>query len=445
MSRSPASATPVIIGSSPALKAVQRDAKKLATTDLPVLVTGETGTGKELLARQIHIWAKPASRPASEDGRAAGENATATDHDPRPFVAFNCAAVPENLVESELFGYEPGAFSGAAKKHRGLFQQADGGTLFLDEVGDLSLATQAKLLRALQEGEIRPLGTERVVRVRVRLIAATHKDLAAEVAAGRFREDLFYRLNASMPLQLPPLRDRRSDIPAMVDFTLNGTTAKNGTAGNMKNRRRLKRDALSLLMTYAWPGNVRQLLQAVKNAAALCQSKAISRAAVARALGVAASSTEGKNDIATAAVTELAERGTLSAARLRDVTGCSRKEGHAVLRELQQHGKIASRGQGRSTYYVAASGRASKPTKTEESEPLATATPSPAPPNLNARQAELVAMLPVGDRITTGEYCQRFGVGRATAFRDLDALAEANILEAVGQGRGASYVRRPAG
>ncbi|MBI5490418.1 MAG: sigma 54-interacting transcriptional regulator [Deltaproteobacteria bacterium] len=460
MSRSPTNAPPVIIGSSQALKAVLRDAKRLAAADLAVLITGETGTGKELLARQIHIWAKPAAPAGPDEPKAppsdrrelakqGREDATNADDDPRPFVAFNCAAVPENLIESELFGFEPGAFSGAARKHRGLFMQADGGTLFLDEVGDLSLATQAKLLRALQEGEIRPLGTERIVRVRVRLLAATHKDLAEEVAAGRFREDLFYRLNASMPLCLPPLRDRRSDILAMVNFALNGATARKRERATSRdrNRRHLKRDALSLLMTYAWPGNVRQLLQAVKNAAALCRGKAISRAAIARALGMADPRNEERGDVTAAALAELTERGALAAARLRDVTGCARKEGHAVLRELQRRGNIARRGQGRSTYYVTAGERVLPKPNPPAPTPAPTVTPPPPAvvPDLNSRQAELVATLPVGERVTTGEYGRRFGVGRATAFRDLDALAEANVLAAVGKGRGGAHVRRPAG
>lgn len=451
MSSKAQSASPRLVGSSPALKAVLRDARRLAVTDLAVLITGETGTGKELLAQRIHNWSKPAAPAGPGPGR--GELRDSPSHgrdgdtngadDPRPFVAFNCAALPENLVESELFGFEPGAFSGAAKKHRGLFVQADGGTLFLDEVGDLSLATQAKLLRALQEREIRPLGSERVVRVRVRIIAATHKDLAAEVKAGRFREDLFYRLHASVALCLPPLRERRSDIPALVGFALDGLAGR-----TKKPRKHVRRDAFALLVSHAWPGNVRQLLHAMETAAALCPGKAIGRAAVARALGMADITDGNCCDLVAAALAELGERGALAAARLRDVTGCSKKEGHAVLRELQRRGKIARRGQGRSTYYVAAGERVTpKPTP---AVPTPTPTPAPTPspavlPDLNARQAELVATLPVGERVTTGEYCRRFGVGRATAFRDLDALAEANVLSAVGRGRGAAYVRRPAG
>jgi two-component system response regulator HupR/HoxA len=213
-------------------------AAKISGHDLSVLITGESGTGKELLARAIHY----ASERAEE-----------------PFVVENCGAMPDTLLESELFGHKRGAFTGATESHIGLFQQADGGTLFLDEIGETSPAFQVKLLRALQEGEIRPVGSARPVAVDVRLIVATNRDLEADVASGRFREDLYYRI-AGITLYLPALRERPQDIAPIVAEMLLKSTLKG---------RQLSNDAMQCINTYPWPGNVRELQNEVHRALAL--------------------------------------------------------------------------------------------------------------------------------------------------------------------------------
>lgn len=220
------------------LNAVCAMAEKIAGHDLSVLITGESGTGKELLARAIHY---------------------ASERAEQPFVVENCGAMPDTLLESELFGHKRGAFTGAVESRVGLFQQADGGTLFLDEIGETSPAFQVKLLRALQEGEIRPVGSPRPVSVNVRLIAATNRDLETEVAAGRFREDLYYRI-AGMTLNLPALRQRPQDIVPIVDQLLQ----KSALAG-----RRMSDEAIGCLLGHTWPGNVRELQNEVQRALAL--------------------------------------------------------------------------------------------------------------------------------------------------------------------------------
>jgi len=209
-----------------------RVAAQVATFDVPVLILGETGTGKELLARAIHY------------GSLRGE---------RPFQAENCGAIPDELLESELFGHKRGAFTGAVANRVGLLEQADGGTVFLDEIGDISPAFQVKLLRFLQEGEIRPVGSNESRQVNVRVIAATHRDLAADVAAGRFRQDLYYRLSA-MVLDVPPLRRRPGDIRLLAEAVLAQLCATHGKA-----LKGLTEDAMACLEAYDWPGNVREL------------------------------------------------------------------------------------------------------------------------------------------------------------------------------------------
>jgi two-component system, NtrC family, response regulator HydG len=214
-----------IIGRSPAIRAVLDALFLAAPTDATVLIEGETGTGKELVARAVHRL--------SRRSRA-------------PFVAINCAALPETLVESELFGHVKGAFTGADKDRSGCFQQAHGGTLFLDEIGEMPLQLQAKLLRAIQEGEVQPLGATKVVKVDVRIVAATNRALAKLAAAGRFRADLYYRLNV-VPLYIPPLRDRAEDVPVLAAHFLAPAN------------RKLTPDAAAALSRYAWPGNVREM------------------------------------------------------------------------------------------------------------------------------------------------------------------------------------------
>ena len=224
---------------------VFRTIAKIADFKTTVLVTGESGVGKELVARAIH----------GRGGRRGG-----------PFVAINCGAIPENLLESELFGHKKGAFTDANADRRGLFEEATGGTLFLDEIGELPLNLQVKLLRVLQEETIRRLGDSRDVKVDVRIIAATHRDLTAEVKAGRFREDLFYRINV-LAIAIPPLRDRREDIALLIDHFI----AKNNTRLGTQIRG-LTAEARKLLFEYAWPGNVRELENTIERAMVLCDS-----------------------------------------------------------------------------------------------------------------------------------------------------------------------------
>jgi transcriptional regulator with PAS, ATPase and Fis domain len=229
------------IGASPAALEVKRQARRVAQTDSTVLLLGDTGTGKELLAHGIHL----ASRRAL-----------------RPFVGLNIAAVPDTLLEAEFFGVAPGAYTGAERKGRaGKFKLADGGTLFLDEIGDMPLALQSKLLRALQEQEIEPLGSNRVERVDVRIVAATSRDLTAMVAAGSFRADLFYRLNV-LPIRLPPLRERLPDLEALVEALSEDIARRSGLPA-----RSVAPDALALLARQPWPGNIRELRNTLEQAA----------------------------------------------------------------------------------------------------------------------------------------------------------------------------------
>jgi DNA-binding NtrC family response regulator len=233
-----------LIASSPAMANVLRLGRRGAQSTIPILVEGESGVGKEMIARAIQ-----------------GES----DRSGRAFVAVNCGAIPENLVESILFGHEKGAFTGAANKHLGKFQEADGGTLFLDEVAELPLDMQVKLLRAIQEGEIDPVGSRKPVKVNIRLISATNRNMIEMVKAGQFREDLYYRLNV-YPMMVPPLRDRKDDIPALVDYFITRLAAEEG-----RKVRGVDPVALGMLQAYAWPGNVRQLENTVFRAIVLCE------------------------------------------------------------------------------------------------------------------------------------------------------------------------------
>src|SRR5262245_8152068 len=234
-----------IVGSAPAMSEVFRLMESAAATPITVLIEGETGTGKELVARGIH---------------RASSRADA------PFLAVNCAAVTETLLESELFGHRKGAFTGATQDHRGLFEAATGGTIFLDEVGEMPLAMQAKLLRVLQQGEIIPVGDTRARKVDVRVISATNRDLNTEVVKQAFRQDLYYRL-AVFPIPLPPLRQRREDIPLLVDRLLKGVATRHQAEISG-----IERSAVELLQRYAWPGNVRELENVLERAVALAHS-----------------------------------------------------------------------------------------------------------------------------------------------------------------------------
>jgi len=242
-----------IIGSSAPMQRVFSLIERVSTTDVPVLVTGETGTGKELVARAIH----------QNSRRADG-----------PFVGLNCAAIPENLLESEFFGYERGAFTGADRPHAGRFEQADGGTLFLDEIGAMRTDLQAKLLRVLQEKEVQRLGSAKTVPVDVSIVAATCEDLEQSIRERTFREDLYYRLNV-VPIELPPLRERSDDIPLLVDRFLAGAVEKFGR-GPVS----MAPEILELLGRHSWPGNVRELENCIERMVVLAQGERLTMADV---------------------------------------------------------------------------------------------------------------------------------------------------------------------
>src|SRR6187549_3805370 len=237
-----------IITRSETMANVMKAAKKAAGSSIPVLIEGESGVGKELFARAIH---------------------GTSDRSAKPFVAVNCGAIPDNLVESILFGHEKGAFTGATEKHAGKFIEASGGTLFLDEVGELPMAAQVKLLRAIQEGEVEPVGGRKPVKVDVRIISATNRNLIDDAKSGRFREDLFYRLHV-FPIAVPPLRDRAEDIPDLVRHFLARIAAEEG-----KRVRSISSEALTLLGHHRWPGNVRQLENAVFRAVVLAEGDSL--------------------------------------------------------------------------------------------------------------------------------------------------------------------------
>ena len=246
-----------IVTRSKTMEQVLEQAYRVAQRDVSVLITGASGTGKELLAKAIH-QASPRAR--------------------RNFVAINCGALPEHLLESELFGHAKGAFTGAVTEHAGLFREADGGTLFLDEIGDMPLPLQVKLLRALQERQIRPVGSAKSIPIDVRLISATHRDLKQAMQEQSFREDLYYRLNV-VNLQLPTLRERAEDIPLLARHVLQQSGERHHVQVN-----RFSEDAMQALVTAQWPGNVRQLVNVVEQCVALTSSPVISLALVEQAL-----------------------------------------------------------------------------------------------------------------------------------------------------------------
>lgn len=237
-----------IIGRSKRMTEVIDTVKKITATTVTVLIYGESGTGKELIARAVHY-------------NSPRKNA--------PFTAINCAAIPDNLIESELFGYEPGAFTGATHRKPGIIESADGGTLFLDEIGDLPLLTQTKLLRVLQDKEVRRLGGKDTIKVNVRFIAATNKDLEKEIETGKFREDLYYRLKV-VTVTLPPLTDRKEDIPSLVNFFISKFNAEFG-----KQITGIDHRALKLLTDYHWPGNIRQLGAVIERAVLMADTPVI--------------------------------------------------------------------------------------------------------------------------------------------------------------------------
>jgi formate hydrogenlyase transcriptional activator len=235
-----------IVGTSPPLRNVLSRISKVAPTDSSVLITGETGTGKELVARAIHKRSRRSSRA---------------------FVSVNCAAVPRDLIASELFGHEKGAFTGATQRRLGRFELAEGGTIFLDEVGELPAETQIALLRVLQEREFERVGGAGAIRTNVRVIAATNRDLDAAIAAGTFRSDLFYRLNV-FPIEIPSLRERREDIPLLVEYFIDRFARQAG-----KSFLALNKKSLDLLQSYPWPGNIRELQNVIERSVIVCETE----------------------------------------------------------------------------------------------------------------------------------------------------------------------------
>ncbi len=246
-----------IISRSGVMTALLQQAKQVAASDFSLLIQSESGTGKELLAKAIHL---------------------ASHRKNNPFTAINCAAIPEQLLESELFGHRKGAFTGAEKNHIGLFEASEGGTLFLDEVGDMPMTFQVKLLRALQEKEIRPLGSTTSIKIDVRVIAATHQNLQKAILKQTFREDLYYRLNV-VELELPPLRERREDIPLLAQYFLEQSKSKSSHL-----IKGFAKEAMELLISAPWPGNIRQLQNVVEQSIALSSEPMLSEALIRNAL-----------------------------------------------------------------------------------------------------------------------------------------------------------------
>jgi two-component system response regulator HydG len=296
-----------IVGASPKMQRIFRLVSKVAPTDSSVLLLGESGTGKELIARSIHLQSR----------RASG-----------PFVAVNVGAIPESLVESELFGSVRGAYTGAAGDREGLVESADGGTLFLDEIGDMPPATQVKLLRTLESSELRRLGDNQLRVVDIRVIAATHRDLLAEAEAGRFRHDLYYRLNV-VQIELPPLRERREDVGLLASYFLDRAARKNGRAPL-----RFTPEVEGLLERYDWPGNVRELENAIEHAAAVTEGTVVRPADLPTAVRSPRLLTRGA---ATAPAATAAAGGVAADAGARDAWPLARVEEEHIRLVLARH------------------------------------------------------------------------------------------------------------
>jgi two-component system nitrogen regulation response regulator NtrX len=257
-----------IVGKTPVVLQLQEQIRRVAATNASALITGENGTGKELVARAIHHWS-----PRRE----------------KPFIEINCAAIPEELIESELFGHEKGAFTGALAQKKGKFDLADGGTIFLDEIGDMSLKTQTKVLRILLERKFERVGGAKTIEVDVRVVAATNKDLTEEIRAGNFREELFYSLNV-VPFTVPPLRERREDIPLLVEHFLVIFAQREG-----QERKRMLPETVELLKGYDWPGNVRELRNIIERLVIMTPGKVITPDQVPDSIGSAAAGREGEH------------------------------------------------------------------------------------------------------------------------------------------------------
>lgn len=287
---------------------------RVAQRDVSVLITGASGTGKELLANALH---------------------NASNRADCPFVAINCGALPENLLESELFGHAKGAFTGAVNEHQGLFREADGGTLFLDEIGDMPIPLQVKLLRALQEQQIRPVGSSKHIPINVRVISATHKDLAKEMAETNFRKDLYYRLNV-VNLTLPSLRERSEDIPLLTRHLLKQSAERHNVKVN-----RFSDDAMQLLVTAPWPGNVRQLVNVVEQCVALTQTPVIAAHLVEQALSASEQKwptlTEARDAFEQRYLLKLLKMTDGNVTRAAELAGRNRTDMHKLMKKHDLH------------------------------------------------------------------------------------------------------------
>ena len=376
-----------IIGTSSVLRAAVRRLATVARVHrLPVLIEGETGTGKELAAQLVH------------------------QHSRRPgrFCAINCSAIPTDLLESELFGYARGAFSGASREHVGLFEQAHGGTLFLDEIGDLPLALQPKLLRAIQDGEIRRLGSGDLRTVDVRIVAATHRNLGEMVAARTFRDDLLYRLRGYV-VRLPPLRERGRDVVHVARRVLRDQFP----------RKRLSREAEAVLRAYAWPGNVREL-QHVVRAAGVDAGRTIRPEHLAAHLDHRASLSVPRASRADQVLAVVDRLDAASLREMRDETALPRTILQRALTDLVAAGVLRRVGAGRGTRYTRADADAGAP--------------------LSARQQRIMRHVEEARRITRVECAETTGVSLRTASRDLRQLVERGDLIPDGRaGKAAGY------
>ncbi|MDP5030248.1 MAG: sigma 54-interacting transcriptional regulator [Paraglaciecola sp.] len=289
-------------------------AYRVAQRDVSVLISGASGTGKELLANAIHKASKRANKP---------------------FVAINCGALPENLLESELFGHAKGSFTGAVNEHQGLFKEADGGTLFLDEIGDMPISLQVKLLRALQEQMIRPVGSSKQIPINVRVISATHRNLNTEMEEGNFREDLYYRLNV-VNITLPSLRERSEDIPLLARYLLKQSAERHEVKVS-----RFSDDAMQLLTTCLWPGNVRQLVNVVEQCVALTQTSVIASHLVEQALSASEQKwptlTEARDAFEQQYLLKLLKMTDGNVTRAAELAGRNRTDMHKLMKKHDLH------------------------------------------------------------------------------------------------------------
>ena len=382
-----------IIGDCSEIRQMLRELRRYAKTTLPALVLGETGTGKELVAREFH--------------RASGRGGE--------LVAVSCPNLPSHLVESELFGHRRGAFTGAVGHRTGSFEAADGGTLFLDEIGDMSLEVQAKVLRVLQEGVIRRLGETREIRVNVRVVAATWRDLPRLIEEGKFREDLYNRL-AYCVVRVPPLRDRGHDVVAITRALLVKAREKHGLP-----RRALSGEAIEVLRGHAWPGNVRELERVLYRAIATGSGRSLRAEDLHRALGRGpelAVVEDGATEPQTVE-SALKENGTMLAGDLRAALGVSKSTLGRRLRGLMQQGRVIREGHGAATRY-----------RTVD---------LPAGKQLDPRWLVALKLARMDGRLTRGLLAPALGVSERTATRVLSAMVVAGVLIEKGRGRSAGY------